>query len=142
MEWPSNGEIDLMEYYRINNVPHILANTAWGTNQRFNAKWDSSVTPFTHFTDKDPHWADKFHVWCMDWDEGAIRLYLDGELLNETLLSETINGSLGNFKNPFRQPHYLLLNLAIGGQHGGTPDDSAFPLSYEIDYVRVYQKNK
>ena len=140
MEWPSNGEIDLMEYYRIDGKPHILANTAWGTNQRFNAKWDSSVTPFTHFTDKDPHWADKFHIWRMDWDEEAIRLYLDGELLNDTLLSETINGSTGDFKNPFKQPHYLLLNLAIGGQHGGTPDDRAFPLHYEIDYVRVYQK--
>ncbi|HOV72038.1 MAG TPA: glycoside hydrolase family 16 protein, partial [Dysgonamonadaceae bacterium] len=31
MEWPSCGEIDMMEYYRINNVPHILANVAWGT---------------------------------------------------------------------------------------------------------------
>jgi len=142
MEWPSNGEIDLMEYYRINHVPHILANTAWGTDKRWHAKWDTSATPFTHFTDKDTHWADKFHIWRMDWDEEAIRLYLDGELLNETWLSGTINGSAGDFKNPFKQPHYLLLNLAIGGQHGGTPDDRAFPLHYEIDYVRVYQKNK
>lgn len=78
----------------------------------------------------------------MDWDEKAIRLYLDGGMLNETLLSETINGSLGDYKNPFMQPHYLLLNLAIGGQHGGKPDDDAFPLFYEIDWVRVYQKNK
>ena len=76
----------------------------------------------------------------MDWDEEAIRLYLDDELLNETLLSETINGSLGNHKNPFRQPHYILLNLAIGGRHGGTLDVDVFPLNYEVDYVRVYQK--
>ena len=141
MEWPSNGEIDIMEYYRINDMPHILANTAWGTEERFKAKWNASAIPFTHFTDKDPYWVDKFHIWRMDWDEEAIRLYLDGELLNETFLSETINGSLGNFRNPFKQPHYLLLNLAIGGQHGGVPEDDAFPLHYEIDYVRVYQKN-
>lgn len=140
MEWPSNGEIDIMEYYRIDGVPHILANTAWGTDTRFNAKWDSSATPFSNFTDKDPNWAEKFHIWRMDWDEEAIRLYLDDELLNETLLSETINGSLGNHKNPFRQPHYILLNLAIGGRHGGTLDVDAFPLNYEVDYVRVYQK--
>ena len=57
-----------------------------------------------------------------------------------TLLSETINGSLGDNKNPFMQPHYILLNLAIGGRHGGTPDDAVFPLNYEVDYVRVYQK--
>jgi len=142
MEWPSNGEIDIMEYYRIDGVPHILANVAWGTEERWNAKWNTSAIPFTHFTDRDPHWADKFHIWRMDWDEEAIRLYLDDELLNETLLSETVNGSLGEFRNPFKQPHYLLLNLAIGGQHGGTPDDPAFPLNYEIDYVRVYQKTQ
>lgn len=142
MEWPSNGEIDIMEYYRIKDVPHILANTAWGTDKRFNAKWDSSATPFSHFLEKDANWADKFHIWRMDWDEEYIRLYLDDELLNETSLEYTYNGSLGKNKNPFRQPHYLLLNLAIGGINGGVPDDSAFPLVYEIDYIRVYQKEK
>jgi len=142
MEWPSNGEIDIMEYYRINNIPHILANTAWGTDQRYRAEWNSSKIPFIRFTDKDNHWEEKFHVWRMDWDENSIRLYLDDELLNETFLENTGNGSLGEYKNPFRQPHYLLLNLAIGGINGGTPDDSAFPLNYEIDYVRVYQQAK
>ncbi|MDL2213722.1 BNR-4 repeat-containing protein, partial [Bacteroides sp. OttesenSCG-928-N06] len=140
MEWPSNGEIDLMEYYRIKDVPHILANVAWGTEQRYNAKWNSKTIPFTYFTDKDPDWASKFHIWRMDWDETAIKLYLDDELLNEIPLSETINGSLGKHTNPFKQPHYLLLNLAIGGDNGGTPDFNAFPMKYEIDYVRVYQK--
>ncbi|GHV02091.1 hypothetical protein FACS1894159_10690 [Bacteroidia bacterium] len=140
MTWPSCGEIDIMEYYRIGNVPHILANTAWGTDSPGNARWDSATIPFSHFTDRDPDWADKFHVWRMDWDEDAIRLYLDDELLNETLLEETSNGAHGNYANPFRQPHYLLLNLAIGGHHGGTPNEVAFPLKYEIDYVRVYQK--
>lgn len=142
MEWPSNGEIDIMEYYRIKEVPHILANTAWGTDRRYNAKWDSAAIPFTRFTAKDPYWADKFHIWRMDWDEEAIRLYLDDELLNETLLSETKNGSLGEYKNPFMQPHYILLNLAIGGINGGIIDDKAYPIYYEVDYVRVYQKSK
>ncbi len=140
MEWPSNGEIDIMEYYRINDVPHILANVAWGTERRYNARWASKAIPFTHFTGKDADWSSKFHVWRMDWDETAIKLYLDDELLNEVALSQTVNGSLGGFKNPFMQPHYVLLNLAIGGQHGGNPEVAAFPLRYEIDYVRVYQK--
>ena len=129
-----------MEYYRIDGVPHILANAAWGTDRRYVAKWDSQAVPFSHFTDKDPQWAEKFHVWRMDWDEEAIRLYLDDELLNEIPLSETINGSLGKGTNPFKQPHYILLNLALGGINGGTIDDTAFPMRYEIDYVRVYQK--
>lgn len=142
MEWPSNGEIDIMEYYRIKGVPHILANAAWGTDRRYLAKWDSKTVPFTYFTDKDPDWASKFHIWRMDWDETSIKLYLDDELLNEIPLSETINGALGKHANPFKQPHYLLLNLAIGGDNGGEPDFNAFPLKYEIDYVRVYQKEK
>jgi beta-glucanase (GH16 family) len=139
MSWPSNGEIDIMEYYRIENIPHILANTAWGTDKPGIAEWDTETVPFSEFTDNDPDWADKFHVWRMDWDEDAIRLYLDNRLLNETLLKDTRNGAPGNYANPFHQEHYILLNLAIGGQ-GGIPDDAAFPLKYEIDYVRVYQR--
>jgi beta-glucanase (GH16 family) len=41
---------------------------------------------------------------------------------------------------PFTAPQYLLLNLAIGGNAGGsTIDDSIFPVRMEVDYVRVYQ---
>lgn len=142
MEWPSCGEIDVMEYYRIKGVPHVMANAAWGTDERYVAKWNSKATPFARFIDKDADWVSKFHIWRMDWDESAIKLYVDGELLNEIFLDETDNGILGDYKNPFKQPHYILLNLAIGGINGGEPDISAFPMKYEIDYVRVYQKEK
>lgn len=140
MEWPSCGEIDIMEYYRIKGEPHILANAAWGTDWQWNARWNSKAIPFTHFTDKDLAWADKFHIWRMDWDETAIKIYLDDELLNEILLSETVNGTIGKGTNPFRMPQYLLLNLALGGINGGEIDDKGIPMRYEIDYVRVYQK--
>ncbi len=140
MEWPSNGEIDIMEYYRIKGVPHILANAAWGTEKRYNAKWDSEAVPFSHFTEKNPDWASDFHVWRMDWDENAIRLYLDDELLNTIDLAETVNGALGQGRNPFRQSHYVLLNLAVGGINGGPVSLESYPIRYEIDYVRLYQK--
>ena len=129
-----------MEYYRIKGEPHILANAAWGTDWQWNARWNSKAIPFTHFTDKKPAWADKFHIWRMDWDETAIKIYLDDELLNEILLSETVNGTIGKGTNPFRMPQYLLLNLALGGINGGEIDDKGIPMRYEIDYVRVYQK--
>lgn len=140
MEWPSCGEIDIMEFYRKSDVPHILANACWGTEQRWNAKWQSKAVPFSHFLEKNPDWASEFHIWRMDWDENSIKLYLDDELLNEIFLKDTYNGSLGNNKNPFMQPHYILLNLAVGGINGGATVPEAFPMRYEIDYVRVYQK--
>ena len=140
MDWPSNGEIDMMEYYRRQGVPHILANACWGTDKPWTAKWNSKAIPFTHFTDRDAQWADKFHVWRMDWDEQSIRLYLDDELLNEISQAEAVNGKLGNGEQPFKKPQYLLLNLALGGDNGGEIDDSALPMKYLIDYVRVYQK--
>ncbi len=138
-EWPSNGEIDIMEYYHIGGNPHILANAAWGNDRRYSAVWNSQKVPYTHFTEKDPYWNEKFHVWTMDWTDSHIRLYLDGELLNEVDLTKTVNGSIGNHTNPFHAPHYILLNLAIGGINGGEPVADAFPMLYEIDYVRVWK---
>jgi beta-glucanase (GH16 family) len=129
--WPANGEIDIMEYYR----GLLLANVAWATNVPFRAKWDDLRKPITEFN--DPEWSKKFHLWRMDWDEREIRLYVDGALLNETSLDQTINGD-GTGKNPFRAPHYVLLNLAIGGTNGGDPSGTEFPARFEVDYVRVY----
>jgi hypothetical protein len=43
-------------------------------------------------------------------------------------------------KSPFRQPHYLILNLAIGGMNGGDPSQTEFPARVEVDYIRVFQK--
>lgn len=136
--WPSGGEIDVMEYYHINGIPHILANAAWGNDQG-GAVWNSKRIPYKHFLDKDPYWNEKFHIWTMDWTADYIRIYLDGELLNDIDLSKTINGKRGGNENPFHTPQYILLNLAIGGQNGGEPVKDAFPMKYEIDYVRVYQ---
>lgn len=139
-EWPSNGEIDIMEYYHVDGKPHILANAAWGNDRRYSAVWNSTKTPYSHFLEKDPYWNEKFHIWLMDWTKDYIRIYLDGELLNDIDLSKTINGSIGDHKNPFHAPQYILFDLAIGGINGGEPHKDAFPMRYEIDYVRVYQQ--
>jgi len=134
-EWPSNGEIDIMEFYRVKGVPTILANFAWGTYERYTAKWDDLKKPLADFTTGDSAWTTKFHVWRMDWNRDSICLYLDDQLLNSTRIDQSVNPD--GF-NPFLQPHYILLNLAIGG-NGGDPGKTSFPLKYEVDYVRVYQ---
>jgi len=138
-DWPSCGEIDLLEYYLIGGEPYILANTAWGTDKAWTAQWNSVKTKFSNFTAKDADWAKKYHVWRMDWNEDEINLYVDDVLYNTTKQSQTQNGSAANYTWPFKQKQYILLNLAIGS-NGGIPTDDVFPMQYMIDYVRVYQK--
>jgi beta-glucanase (GH16 family) len=135
-QWPSNGEIDMLEFYRKDNKAILLANVAWGTDKQYVAKWDTGIKPLSDFLSNDQHWVEKFHTWRMDWDENSINLYLDDVLFNSTSLSETINADRSN---PFVNPAYLLLNLAVGS-NGGDPSTSTFPITYEVDYVRVYQK--
>jgi beta-glucanase (GH16 family) len=139
-DWPSCGEVDIMEYY----TGGVLANAAWATSTAWQAHWDSVKISLSHWTDKDKNFFNNFHVWREDWDSNYIRLYLDDELLNEIELSKTFNEMSGNKENPFRAHdgfgHYILINLALGGNNGGTIDDNAFPMEYVIDYVRIYQK--
>ena len=131
--WPSNGEIDIMEYYR----GKLLANIACGTSTANKAEWHSNTFPIDSLG--GAAWAAQFHVWRMDWDEAAVALYVDDVLLNKVELSKLINKD-GSGLNPFKQPHYMLLNLAIGGDNGGNPANTVFPNRFEVDYVRVYQK--
>ncbi|NLL14552.1 MAG: family 16 glycosylhydrolase [Fibrobacter sp.] len=128
-EWPSNGEVDIMEYY--NGKLH--ANVAWGTNTRWEAKWDSQTKAV------DDEFAKDFHIWRMHWTEEKIDLYVDDFLQNTTDLSTTINGNLAKLRNPFHQKAYIMINQAIGS-NGGDPSGTTFPIQYIIDYVRVYQE--
>lgn len=132
-QWPSNGEIDIMEYYS----KKLLANIAIGTALPYKAKWYSNTFPIDSLGGSN--WSSKFHIWRMDWDEKAIALYLDDQLLNRVELSKLVNID-GSGINPFKMPHYMLLNLAIGGVNGGDPSSTKFPNRFEVDYVRVYQK--
>ncbi|MEJ7770158.1 MAG: glycoside hydrolase family 16 protein [Chitinophagaceae bacterium] len=136
--WPSNGEVDIMEFYRVKSVPTILANVAWGTEKPNVARWDNSLVPLSDFMEKDREWSKKFHTWRMDWTSDSINIYLDDAILNTTTFNQVLNP---DGTNPFLQPHYFLLNLAIGA-NGGDPAHTVFPIKYEIDYVRVYQKKK
>ena len=129
--WPENGEIDIMEYYR----GILLANVAWGGAKRLDPVWAIVRKPVESF---GPAWAGAFHVWRMDWDERAIVLSVDGEQLNAVELTRTVNQD-GTGTNPFHQPQYLLLNLAIGGTQGGDPAKTAFPARFKVDYVRVFR---
>lgn len=130
--WPANGEIDIMEFY----ADTLLANIASaGKNGR--AKWFSNTKRIEELG--GAKWAKQFHVWRMDWDEESISLYVDDVLFNKTQLSKLENEDRQS-AHPFKQPHYILLDLAIGGMHGGDPIQTKFPKRFEVDYVRVYQR--
>ena len=134
--WPHKGEIDIMEFYRVEDKPTILANAAWGNSQNNQPLWDASHTPLKDLLYAMPDWEERFHIWKMDWNEDYIRLYLNDVLLNEI---EVEKATREDGFNPFRQPHYILLNLALGS-NGGDPSKTSFPLFYEVDYVRIFQK--
>ena len=129
-EWPSNGEIDIMEFYQ----SKLLANVACGTSTRWQAKWDSTSKALSSL---GANWASQFHVWTMDWDDQNIVLSVDGQQLNTTALSSMLNS---DGASPFKQKAYMIVNLAIGGQNGGDPSKTSFPQRYEVDYLRVFQK--
>jgi beta-glucanase (GH16 family) len=133
--WPHSGEIDIMEYYR----GTLLANVAWGGPPPGRPIWDDVRKPLASLGDAD--WPKKFHVWRMLWDERSIRLSVDDVWMNDVDLEQTVNQD-GSAVNPLRQPHYMLVNLAIGGTSGGDPSSTAFPSRLDVDYIRVYQKGR
>ena len=131
--WPSNGEIDIMENYG----GDILVNFAWGSNQSWTPVWDVESRDVSSMGEG---WTDVFHLWELVRTEEQMTIYLDGREVNSIDLTDTVNGTAAcEGENPFRKPHYILLNLALGGNAGGSVADIAFPTRYEIDYVRVYE---
>lgn len=135
-DWPSNGEIDIMENYG----GQILGNFAWGSNQPWSPVWDTARLDVSGF---DPDWINRFHLWELVWTESKMTILLDGNEVNSVSLSDTVNGSAAcSGQNPFQQPHYVLLNLALGGNAGGSVDNLTFPTQYLVDYIRVYQVAK
>lgn len=134
--WPSNGEIDILEYYQ----DMFLANVVSGTDKPWQGNWSSKKYKTSELGGEK--WLDEFHVWRMDWDKESIRLYVDDQLLNETKLADTYNTNLEwGPKNPFHHPQFIIINLALGG-NGGDMEKAKLPAEYIIDYVRVYQREE
>ncbi|MCC6409030.1 MAG: glycoside hydrolase family 16 protein [Planctomycetes bacterium] len=138
--WPGCGELDIMEYFR----GTLLANAAWASPKPGAAVWDDSRTPLATLARDDGDadvaaWSSRFHVWRMDWDAERIRFFVDGRLLNEVDVARARNESLDRAL-PFREPQHVILNLAIGGTSGGDPSSTEFPARFEVDWVRVWQR--
>ncbi len=128
--WPEDGEIDIMEHvgYDPNQIHSSIHSKAYyhsiGTQK----------TAKKHI----PTAQDEFHVYAVEWTADFIKGYVDGENYFTFLNDKSGNKDTWPFYNPF----YLKLNLAWGGDWGGAMgvDESVLPATYEIDYVRVFQK--
>ena len=129
--WPQCGEIDIMEHvgYDLGLVHGSIHtqdyNHMYGT-QKSGSKYVDDVT-------------DTFHVYSLEWSPFYLRYLIDNEPF--FFVYNDSNGDFGKW--PFNDPHYLILNLAIGGDWGGVQgvSASAFPMKMYIDYVRVYKKS-
>jgi len=147
LEWPAVGEVDIMEMYRSNNVPNMHANWCWrAPSGTWNPTWNAAAFPLSsialwHGENMD-QWAQKFHVWRYVWTEDWIEIWLDNVKLNDQDAMQS-NPSGVTPARPFQEPHFFIMNLAMGSNGGTLPGntDSVWPLLYEVDYVRVYQKN-
>ena len=131
IRWPAGGEIDIMEFY----MDTVLANFGYQLDGKI--KWLAIKKPITELGGEA--WAKEFHIWTMEWDEKKIDLLLDGKLMNHLDLADADNADRGN---PFHRPEYFILNQAIGGTQGGDPAATKFPIRFEVDWVRVYQRAK
>jgi len=127
-EWPANGELDIMEH--IGRNPGRVMSTIH-TPAGSGAHGVGAVVTL-------PDACSAFHRYQMLWTERDITFGIDG--VNTLTYPRLDVGAAGAARAwPFDGPQFLLLNLAIGGDLGGPIDDSIFPVTMEVDYVRVWQ---
>jgi len=127
-DWPDSGEIDIMEMvgYDDNNIHETVH------CQNYNGEIGNQPTSVTYVSNA----MTDFNVYAMEWDASEIRMYInDVQYFSWDKLSDS------SADWPFDQSFYLIMNIAVGGSWGGIDgvDDSAFPASMIVDYVRVYQ---
>ena len=127
--WPKCGEIDIMEHVGHDpGIVHANIHTqAYNHVQRTN-KGDK-------ITVDQP--SRSFHTYSVEWSNEQMDFFA-----GDKKYFSFKNEKTGVDVWPFDKPHYLILNIAIGGSWGGQKgvDDSIFPQRMEIDYVRVYQR--
>lgn len=128
--WPACGEIDIME--EVGYDPNIIHSTIHCE------AYNHSIGTQRAGQKRIPTAQTDFHIYAIEWTEDFIKGYIDGECY----FTFTNDKAGNNATWPFSKPFYLKLNLAWGGDWGGAQgvDESALPATYEIDYVRVYQK--
>jgi beta-glucanase (GH16 family) len=127
--WPACGEIDIMEL--IGSSP----NNVHGTIHFGNSFSQHQYTGGSTYIPAPQTFADEFHVFSIDWDENGITWLLD----DQPFYSIT-NAVSGDQNYPFNTPFFFIMNVAVGGQWPGYPNETTiFPQFMAVDYIRLYQ---
>jgi beta-glucanase (GH16 family) len=125
--WPKGGEIDLMEF--IGKTPETVYFTLHGPGYSGANGISKSVALANR---------DEFHVYGIEWAPESLTFLLDDQPVRRLTPKELPAGT----KWVYDHPHFLLLNLAVGGGWPGNPDaTTVFPQDYTIDWVRVWQRD-
>ena len=123
VDWPGCGEIDIMEV--IGHESARVHCSAHYTNDE--NKLSSSTDSYLN----SESLANAYHVYGLEWTPESMKFFLDGILVQETLIEADMKEFLRSF--------YIIFNLAVGGNWPGNPDESTtFPQRMFIDWVRVY----
>jgi len=122
--WPVCGEIDIMEqngWDKTNLIGHLHY-----SNANTNVYQNEGST--TYIQDS----SGEFHIYSLIWTENVIKILLDDVVFFERENTQEI---------PYDNHHYLLLNIAMGGNLGGAIPSNFNNATMEIDYVRVYEES-
>jgi beta-glucanase (GH16 family) len=129
--WAASGEIDIMEAV---NLGGSGGNTVYGTIH-FGGESPANLSSGQSTLVATDATAD-FHTYAIEWDAAEIRWYVDDVLYH---MENNWSSTAGAFPAPFDQPFHILFNVAVGGNWPGSPDASTvFPVTMEVDWVRVY----
>lgn len=128
VSWPNCGEIDIMEYK--GQEPTIMHGTVHGPGYSGANGVGKSYNLLNDRFDTD------FHVFGIEWDTDYINFYVDDVLYNQITPADVSGDWV------YDQPFFIIMNLAVGGNYVGNPNENTvFPQTMEVDYVKVYAPN-